>query len=135
MSYNTNYTYEEIESVLNEIKSYIKEDKYQVSMNSKRKENREFNVKYNLNSKMRKEVLLGIKVEDFCYTLNNEHKNYEHEILYVFAPKIKFPEMAVQSGEVTIYVKINLIKDECAVIISFHELNYPIKYLFRKECI
>ncbi len=135
MNWNINYTYEEIESVLNEIKSYIKEDKYQVSMNNKRKENREFNVKYNLTAKIRKEILLGIKVEDFCYTLNNEHKNYEHEILYVFAPKINFPETAVQSGNVTIYVKINLIKDECAVIISFHELNYPIKYLFRKECI
>ena len=54
MSYNTNYTYEEIQSILSEIKSYIKKGKYQISMNNKRKENRDFVVKYNLNYKMQK---------------------------------------------------------------------------------
>lgn len=37
---------------------------------------------YKINSK--KEILLALQFDDFCYSVENEKLDYAHEILYVF---------------------------------------------------
>lgn len=131
-NYNTSYTYDEIKTVLCEIRNCIKEDKYQISLNPKREKNLNLISTYNLRKNDQKNILLGIETEDFCYTLQNEHKGYEHEILYVFAPKVNLIDAFGEDKTIAIYVKFNFIKEsDYTVVISFHELQHPINYLFK----
>lgn len=131
-SHNIDYTYQQIETVLSDIKDCIKKGKYQISLNPNRKDNLEFISAYNLRSEEQKNILLGIETEDFCYTLQNEHKGYEHEILYVFAPEVDLVNAFGEDKTVAIYVKFNFIEEnDYTVVISFHELHYPIDYLFK----
>lgn len=131
-SHNIDYTYQQIETVLSDIKDCIKKGKYQISLNPNRKDNLEFISAYNLRSEEQKNILLGIETEDFCYTLQNEHKGYEHEILYVFAPEVDLVNAFGEDKTVAIYVKFNYIEEnDYTVVISFHELHYPIVYLFK----
>lgn len=131
-NHNTNYTYEQIETVLSDIKECIIKGKYQISLNPKREDNLDFISAYNLRRNDQRNILLGIETEDFCYTLQNEHKGYEHEILYVFAPEVDLVNAFGEDKTVVIYVKFNFIKEnDYTVVISFHELHYPINYLFK----
>lgn len=86
--YNRNYTREEIDKVLMKIQECIQNDNYTISLNDKRQENIDFINEYNIRSTKQKAMLLQIQTDDFCYTLNNKKVGYEHEILYVFAPKV-----------------------------------------------
>lgn len=131
-SHNINYTYQQIQTILSNIKDCIKKDKYQISLNPNRKDNIEFISEYNLRSKEQKNILLGIMTEDFCYTLQNKHKGYENETLYVFAPKVDLVNAFGEDKTVVVYIKFNFIEEnDYTIVISFHELHYPISYLFK----
>ena len=87
--YNQNYTREEIQNVLDKIKTCVSSGKYTISLNEKRQENIEFINEYNIRSDKQKSILMQIEVEDFCHTLQNTKPGYEYEILYVFVPQVE----------------------------------------------
>ena len=108
--YNQHYTKEQIVLILQTIQDCVRENRFVISKNENRQENIGFINHYNLTSKMQKEILLQIKFDDFCHTLQNTNIGYEYETLYVFYPQVTLFNLDV---------------------ISFHERNKPIDYLFR----
>lgn len=132
--YNQNYNKDDIDRILKIIKECVESDKYTISINENRQENIDFINEYNIRSDRQKSILMELKIEDFCHTLQNTKVGYEHEILYVFAPQVYLFE--AQGTEVTVdmYIKINIIDTaggDRVVVISFHRRNKPIEYLFR----
>ena len=133
--YNQNYTKQEIKQILDVIKECVKSDRYVISMNSNRIENIGFINEYGIYPNKRKKILMQIEVEDFCHSLNNIRKGYENEILYVFVPKVNLYNAVGVNETVYIYMKFNVIdtvNEKRTVVVSFHKLNRPIKYLFKK---
>ena len=86
--YNQNYTWEQIDEILAMIHDCIREGRFIISKNENRQENIDFINEYNLNSRRQKEILLKIKTEDFCHSLQNTKVGFEHEVLYVFCPQV-----------------------------------------------
>jgi len=131
-NYITEYTYEEVTDILKTIQTYVAGDKFVLSSNVNRLENIEFMDRYNLTTARIKDIISKIETEDFCYGLHNEHSGFEHEILYVFCPQIELP-YGEKIEAVDVYSKFNIINGERVVVVSFHQRNYPINYLFKSE--
>lgn len=105
-----------------------------IAINENRRENIQFINEYRLSTKKQKEILLSIKVTDFCHSLNNTNPGYEHEVLYVFCPQRPLFNAFGEEEFVDIYTKFNIIEygdKKRLVTISFHKRNKPITYLFR----
>lgn len=126
---------EELQVILKRIKECITISKNKIVLNDKRSENRKFIEEYNIRGERLKQILMGLEVEDFCQILQNSNEGYEHELLYVFVPKVGLYGIDGVLELVDIYIKINLIEDyqSNVVVISFHRLNYPIKYKFKDK--
>lgn len=136
LNYNQNYSYEEIAVLLKRIKECIVNDNYILSQNENRKENMDFIREYNIYSSKQKAILLNIRVEDFCHSLQNTKPGYEYETLYVFAPHAELYHGDDRKERVQIYTKFNIIRlknGERVVVISFHPLHKPIKTLFQQD--
>ena len=132
--YNQNFTKEEIDLILYKIKSCVCNNKYTIALNENRQENIDFINEYNIRSNKQKNILLQIKTEDFCHTLQNTKTGYEYEVLYVFVPQVKLFNADGVEETVDVYTKFNLIdmpNGSRTVVISFHKRNKPIDYLFR----
>lgn len=132
--YNQNYTKEQITDVLQTIQDCIREDRFIISMNEKRQDNINFEAEYNLNSRKKKEILLKIKTEDFCHTLQNTKAGFEYETLYVFCLQEKLFNFQDKEEQVDIYTKFNIINyhnGKRVVVISLHKLKKPIDYAFK----
>lgn len=132
--YNQDYTREEIDIILDKIKSCVGNNKYTIALNENRQENIDFINEYNIRSDKQKSILLQLKTEDFCYTLQNTKIRYEYEVLYVFVPQVKLFNADGVEETVDVYTKFNVIdmpNGSRTVVISFHKRNKPIDYLFR----
>ncbi len=132
--YNQNFTKEEIDLILDKIKRCVCNNKYTIALNENRQENIDFINEYNIRSNKQKNILLQIKTEDFCHTLQNTKTGYEYEVLYVFVPQVKLFNADGVEETVDVYTKFNLIdmpNGSRTVVISFHKRNKPIDYLFR----
>jgi len=133
--YNKNYTREEVADILQKIQDCIRCGKYTIAKNENRQENLDFIRKYNLTSGKQRQILLQIETEDFCHSLQNTKIGYEYETLYVFCPQVALFNLDNEEKLVDIYIKFNIIELERGnrvVVISFHERNKPVDYLFRK---
>lgn len=131
--YNKSYTRDEIESVLQKIKNCINDNAYTISLNSNRQENIDFINEYNIRADRQKEILLGLKVEDFCHSLKNTKAGFEHEVLYVFIPKVELFDATGYKITIAVYTKFNIIErgsKNNTVVISFHQANKEADYLF-----
>lgn len=132
--YNQNYTKEEIDVVLDKIKSCVGNNEFTIALNENRQENIDFINEYNIRSNKQKNILLQLKAEDFCHTLQNTKLGYEYEVLYVFVPQVQLFNADGIEEIVDVYTKFNVIdmpNGSRAVVISFHKRNKPIDYLFR----
>lgn len=132
--YNQNYTKKEISTILKSIKNCIKNNRYTIALNENRLENISFINEYNIRSNIQKSILLKLKINDFCHTLQNSKIGREYETLYVFVPQISLFNYNGIKKNIDIYIKINFIDTisiNRVVVISFHKRNKPIKYLFR----
>lgn len=132
--YNQNYIKEEIDVVLNKIKSCVSNNKYTVALNENRQENIDFINEYNIRSNKQKSILLQLKAEDFCHTLQNTKLGYEYEVSYVFVPQVKLFNADDVEEIVDVYTKFNVIdmpNGGRTVVISFHKRNKPIDYIFK----
>lgn len=134
--YNQNYSREEIEIILTKIKQCIDKGRCQISLNENRQENINFINEYNIYPKKRKEILMKISIDDFCHSLNNRKIGFEHEVLYVFAPRSELYNALGEKELVDIYTKFNIVErfdGDRIVVVSFHKCNKPVKYLFKVE--
>ncbi len=132
--YNQNYAKKQIEIILSKIKECVETDHFQISMNENRQENIDFINEYNIYPKKRKQILMQISIEDFCHTLQNTKIGYEHEVFYVFVPRVELFNVLGEKEKIDIYTKFNVIErmnGNRTVVISFHKLNKPIEYLFK----
>ena len=112
----------------------MKSNHFTISLNDKRQENIDFIEEYNIRSKQQSSILLQISTEDFCHSLQNINLGFEHEVLYVFMPRIQLFNADGKEETVDVYTKFNLIDmadGTRAVVISFHKPNKPMEYLFR----
>lgn len=133
-SYNQNYTKEEIDVILEKIKCCVGNNKYTIALKENRQENIDFINEYNISSNKQKSILLQLRTEDFCHTLQNTKIGYEYEVLYVFVPQIKLFNADDEEEMVDVYTKFNIIdmpSGSRIVVISFHKRNKSIDYLFR----
>lgn len=73
--HNISYTWDQINKILDCIKKCVNENRFIISKNENRQENIDFINAYNLNAKKQKEILLGLRTEDFCHTLQNIKKD------------------------------------------------------------
>ena len=79
-----------------------------------------------------KEVILDLKPQDFSTILQNEHKGFEHEKLYVFGKDIILLERnGTEEKTVSLYIKFNKLENCFVIVISFHEQKYPLTYYFK----
>ena len=132
--YNQNYTREEIDAILAKIKSCVEKNRYTISLNENRRENIDFINEYNIRSDKQKSILMQIKTEDFCHSLQNAKIGYEYEVLYVFVPQVQLFHGDGGEETVDVYTKFNVIdlpSRSQAVVISFHKRNKPVDYPFR----
>ena len=136
LHYNQNYSKEEIDAVLDKIKSCVSSNRYTIALNENRQENIDFINEYNVRSSKQKSILLQLKTEDFCHTLQNTKLGYEYEVLYVFVPQVQLFNADGVEETVDVYTKFNVIdlpNGSRTVVISFHKRNKPIDYLFRQD--
>jgi hypothetical protein len=132
--YNQNYSKEEVTAILQKIHDCIRGGKYTIEKNKNRKENVALIREYNLTSEKQRRILLQIEPEDFCHSLQNINFGFEYETLYVFCPQVTLFNLDDEEKLIDIYTKFNIIDMKTGnrvVVISFHERNKPIEYLFR----
>lgn len=130
----TNFSKEDISEYLIKVSQCIDGGRAQIALNNQRKKNIDFLARYNLTVKDAFTYIKGLDVNDFCYGLKNDTNNprFQHEILYVFSKTFKLEEAGIEKAIET-YIKFNLIEMESnrLITISFHELEQPIKQLFK----
>ena len=132
--YNQNYSKQDIDEILDKVKNCVYNNRYTISLNENRQENIDFINEYNIYSNKQKKILLQLKVEDFCHSLQNTKPGYEYEVLYVFVPQVNLFNAEGVEEKVDIYIKINIIdmsNGSRTIVISFHKRNKAITYLFR----
>ena len=132
--YNQNYTKQEIDEILDKVKNCVYNNRYTISLNENRQENIDFINEYNIYSNKQKKILLQLKVEDFCHSLQSTKPGYEYEVLYVFVPQVNLFNAEGVEEKVDIYIKINIIdmsNGSRTIVISFRKRNKVITYLFR----
>ena len=125
---HTDFDIKDIDKYLSKVKTSISQEKYRLSMN--REKNKKFSEDYNLTTKKIKNIIFNLEAKNFCYAVDNEKEEYSHETLYVFCRK-KGLNYFGEYKEVNIYIKFNLIeRNDYLYIISFHELEKSITFLF-----
>lgn len=126
--------YEFIKNKLEKIKNCIRSGRYKIALNENRQENEDFMEKYNIDSEYKKrEILLSLEIEDFCYSCNNTNIGYEYEKLYIFSKAILLQDINDIYCDVDVYFKFNIIESgmDMVIVISFHKLNKPIYHPFK----
>lgn len=122
----------DIDAYLCKVKDAIKKDNYQIANNSRRKDNKKLFWDYIIDEKMAKEILLELTAYDFSEILQNEHRGYKNEFLYVFGKDVRLLERFGSDEKlVHLYIKFNRLDDGYVVVISLHEQKYPISYYFK----
>lgn len=130
--YILNITKKDIDIYLGEVKAAIRQNRYRIEMNSRRQDNLELFFTYILDEAMTKDILLSLTVNDFSEVLQNDHKGYEHELLYVFGKDLRLLERLGNSSKlVSLYIKFNKLDNAYVIVVSLHEQKYPIKYYFK----
>ena len=122
----------EIEQYLLTVMEAVENNRYRIDRNKKRKENINLFLDYVIDESKAKDIILSLTVKDFSHILQNEHKGYEQERLYVFGKDVILLERnGTEEKEVSLYIKFNKLANNFVIVISFHEQNYPLTYYFR----
>lgn len=127
-----NFDIKDIEQYLANVKEAVENDRYRLDRNARRQDNIDLFLDYVVDESKAKQIILNLTAMDFSMVLQNEHKGYEHEKLYVFGKDVTLLERnGSEEKIVPLYIKFNML-DKCFVIvISFHEQKFPITYYFR----
>ena len=122
----------DIEAYLSQVKEAVRNNRYRISVNAKRQDNMDLILNYVLDEAKAKEILLSLMPADFSGILHNEHKGFEHELLYVFGKDVSLLERhGTEEKTVSLYIKFNKLDNCFVVVISFHEQKHPLTYYFK----
>ena len=125
-------TQNDIDIYLAEVKDAIRKNRYRIEQNFRRQDNINLFIDYVIDENMAKDILLGLTATDFSEILQNEHKGYEHERLYVFGKDVELLERTGNACMiVSLYIKFNKLENCYVIVVSLHEQKYPIKYYFK----
>ena len=127
-----NIDQKDIEHYLSEVKDAVKKGDYRLDRNSRRQDNINLFLDYVIDEAKAKEIILSLTAMDFSEILQNEHKGYEHEKLYVFGKDVILLERnGTEEKTVSLYIKFNKLENCFVIVISFHEQKHPLTYYFR----
>lgn len=122
----------DIEQYLSEVKKAVENDSYRLDWNAKRQDNINLFLDYVIDEAKAKEILLCLTVMDFSEILQNEHKGFEHENLYVFGKDVTLLERnGTEEKTVSLYIKFYKLENCFVIVISFHEQKHPLTYYFK----
>ncbi len=122
----------DIEQYLSGVKEAVEKDNYRLDRNARRLDNINLFLDYVIDEAKAKEIILSLTVMDFSEILQNEHKGFEHERLYVFGKDVVLLERnGAEEKTVSLYIKFNKLENCFVIIISFHEQKYPLTYYFK----
>ena len=122
----------EIDCYLSEVKKAVKNGKYRLERNDRRQDNQDLFFNYVLDEQKVRKIILDLSVEYFSEVLQNKHKGYEYERLYVFGKDVTLLErFGSREKTVSLYIKFNKLENCFVIVVSFHEQRYPIKYYFK----
>lgn len=122
----------DIEQYLSEVKKAVEKDNYRLDRNARRQDNINLFLDYVIDEAKAKEIILSLTVMDFSEILQNEHKSFEYEKLYVFGKDVILLERnGTEEKTVSVYIKFNKLENCFVIVISFHEQKYPLTYYFR----
>ncbi|MDD6207402.1 MAG: type II toxin-antitoxin system MqsR family toxin [Clostridiales bacterium] len=127
-----NIEIKDIEQYLFEVKEAVENDRYRLAQNAKRQDNINLFLDYVIDEAKAKDIILSLTAMDFSEILQNEHKGYEHERLYVFGKDVELLERnGTEQKIVSLYIKFNKLENCFVIVISFHEQKYPLTYYFK----
>ena len=119
----------EVVDYLNEVKKSVEEGRYQISPRTK---NQSLYIDYVFSEQLCKEILLDLEADDFSEAVQNDHPQHPEEILYIFGKDvILLPKQGGDEETVSLYIKFNKLANFYAIVISFHQQDYPIVYKFK----
>ena len=122
----------DIEQYLFELKEAVGKDRYRIDRNARRQDNISLFLDYIIDEAKAKESILSLTAMDFSDILQNEHKGFEHEKLYVFGKDVTLLERnGTEEKTVSLYIKFNKLENCFVIVISFHEQKYPLTYYFK----
>ena len=123
-----------IEDYLAEVRQKIKIGLCRFALNKNRQDNIDLLVDYVITKSEVKEIISTLNYIDISEILQNDHKGYEHEFLYVFGKTVVLKRKKNKKFvDVPLYIKINNVKKSSVIIISFHEQKYPLKFYFKRK--
>jgi hypothetical protein len=121
-----------IEQYLSEVKEAVGNDRYRLDRNAKRQDNINLFLDYIIDEAKAKDIIMGLTVMDFSEILQNKHKGFEHERLYVFGKDVTLLERnGTEEKIVSLYIKFNKLENCFVIVISFHEQKHPLTYYFK----
>ena len=121
-----------IEQYLSEVKNAVEKDNYRIDRNARRQDNINLFLDYVVDEAKAKEIILSLTAMDFSEILQNEHKGFEYEQLYVFGKDVVLLERTgTEEKTVSLYIKFNKLENCFVIVVSFHEQKYPLIYYFR----
>ena len=122
----------DIEQYLSEVKEAVEKDNYRIDRNARRQDNINMFLDYVIDETKAKEIILSLTAMDFSEILQNEHKGFEHEKLYVFGKNVTLLKRnGAEEKTVSLYIKFNKLENCFVIVISFHEQKHPLTYYFR----
>lgn len=127
-----NIDQKDIEKYLSEVKDAVEKDNYRLDRNARRQDNINLFLDYVIDEAKAKEIILSLTAMDFSEILQNEHKGFDHEKLYVFGKDVILLERnGTEEKTVSLYIKFNKLENCFVIVISFHEQKHPLTYYFR----
>lgn len=124
----------DIEQYLSEVKEAVENDRYRIDRNTKRQDNINLFLDYVIDEEKAKDIMLSLTAMDFSNILQNEHKGFEHERLYVFGKDVTLLERnGKEEKTVSLYIKFNKLENCFVIVISFHEQKHPLTYYFNNQ--
>lgn len=122
----------DIEQYLSEVKAAVEKGRCRLDRNTKRQDNINLFLNYIIDEAKAKEIILSLTATDFSEILQNEHKGFEHEQLYVFGKDVVLLERnGTEEKAVSLYIKFNKLENCFVIVISFHEQKHPLTYFFK----
>ncbi len=122
----------DIEQYLSEMKEAVENNRYRIDRNARRQDNINLFLDYVIDEAKAKEIIMSLTVMDFSEILQNAHKGFEHERLYVFGKDVILLERnGTEEKTVSLYIKFNKLENCFVIVISFHEQKYPLTYYFK----
>lgn len=122
----------DIDKYLGEVKDAIRSGRYIIARNSRRQDNLDLFINYELDEAEVKRILLSLEVDDFSEVKPNIHPGKEHELLYIFGKDVRLKErFGDATKKVSLYIKFNKLENKYVIVVSFHEQRYPLSYYFK----